>query len=384
MPGRTKKPLTKKTEKRKVRYAVVGLGHIAQVAVLPGFKQARNAELAALVSGDATKLQKLGRKYKVEALFNYGEYQDLLRSGTIDAVYISLPNHLHRDYCVQAAQAGVHILCEKPLAVTEGDCEAMIQAAEDHQVYLMTAYRLHFDLATLTAVAEGQNGALGELRFLNAALSHAVPDPRNIRRTPRLQGGGPLYDLGIYCINAARMLFKAEPAEVAALMHADDRDRSVGVETSLAGLLRFPGGELATFECSNDSAELSEFTLVGSKGQVRIDDAFEYEKRRILNFKWRNRKRTMRLPRHDQFGAELLYFSNCILQKRPPQPSGWEGLADVRVIRALHQAAQTGKVVALSPFSPPQRPQPGQDIELPPPGKAPTVKANPPSGESKS
>lgn len=106
----------------KIRYAVVGLGHIAQVAVLPAFAHARsNSELTALVSGDPKKLKNLGRRYRVDRLFSYDEYRDCLRSGSIDAVYIALPNHLHAKYTIAAANAGIHVLCEKPMAVTEKD-----------------------------------------------------------------------------------------------------------------------------------------------------------------------------------------------------------------------------------------------------------------------
>ena len=131
------------TKKNKtVRYGVVGLGHLAQVAVLPAFARAPNSELFAIVSGDAAKLKKLAEKYKIEHAYSYDEYDRAL--AVVDAVYLVLPNHLHREYAVRAAQAGVHVLCEKPMAVTEEECEAMIDAASANHVKLMVAYRLHF------------------------------------------------------------------------------------------------------------------------------------------------------------------------------------------------------------------------------------------------
>src|SRR5688572_10991324 len=130
MPRATKQT-GKKTGKGKVRYAVVGLGHIAQVAVLPAFAHAENSELAALISDDPEKLEKLGRRYKVKARFSYDQFEECLSSGGVDAVYIALPNHLHREYTERAARAGVHVLCEKPMAVSEEDCLAMIRAAEE-------------------------------------------------------------------------------------------------------------------------------------------------------------------------------------------------------------------------------------------------------------
>ena len=138
---------------RTVRYAVVGLGYIAQVAILPAFAHARrNSRLTALVSDDPIKLRDLGRRYGVEACYSYRRFAECLGSGEIDAVFIALPNFLHRDYAVAAARAGIHVLCEKPLAVTESECEDIIRAAEEADVRLMTAYRLHFEKANLEAI----------------------------------------------------------------------------------------------------------------------------------------------------------------------------------------------------------------------------------------
>src|SRR5919109_4884539 len=145
-------PRSSSSQSPKIRYAVVGLGHIAQVAVLPAFAHAGNSELTALVSDDPEKLEKLGRKYRVKNRYSYAEYDECLAGGEVDAVYIALPNHLHREYSERAARAGVHILCEKPMAVTEEDCLSMIRVAEENQVKLMIAYRLHFEEANLKAI----------------------------------------------------------------------------------------------------------------------------------------------------------------------------------------------------------------------------------------
>ena len=147
--------------KPKVRYAVVGLGHIAQAAVLPAFENAKeNSELVAFVSDDPVKQQRLGRRYCVTT-YTYKEYDALLDSGAVDAVYIALPNSMHRDFTVRAARCGVHVLCEKPLAVTEKDCRVMIDACAMNEVKLMTAYRLHFERANLNALEIVQSGNSG-------------------------------------------------------------------------------------------------------------------------------------------------------------------------------------------------------------------------------
>src|SRR5438876_2308035 len=166
---------------RRVRYAVVGQSYIAQIAVLPAFAHAsRNSELAALVSGDRVKLRALGRKYGVDHLYTYDHYEECLRSGAVDAVFIALPNHLHREYAVRAARAGVHVLCEKPMALTEQDCRAMIAAARRNRVKLMVAYRLHFEEANLEAVELTRSGKLGDPRIFDSVFTMQVK-PGNIR-----------------------------------------------------------------------------------------------------------------------------------------------------------------------------------------------------------
>ncbi len=145
-------PVSSPAAKGKIRYAVVGLGYIAQIAVLPAFAHAgKNSELTALVSDDPLKLKRLGRKYNVTSTYSYDQYDACLKSGEIDAVYIALPNNMHREYTERAARAGVHVLCEKPMAVTVRECEAMIEATEQNRVKLMIAYRLHFEEANLKA-----------------------------------------------------------------------------------------------------------------------------------------------------------------------------------------------------------------------------------------
>src|SRR3954465_4082551 len=202
--------------KRLIRYAVVGCGHIAQVAVLPAFGNARrNSKLAAIVSGDPVKRAELCKKYDVPKAVDYDQYDQLLKSGDIDAVYIALPNNMHAEYTERAARAGIHVLCEKPMAVTEAECELMAREAREDKVKLLVAYRLHFERANLEAGEIARSGRIGEPRLFNSTFTmHVVPG--NIRVRSEL-GGGTLYDIGIHCINAARGLFREEPIEVRAM-----------------------------------------------------------------------------------------------------------------------------------------------------------------------
>ena len=363
----------------KVRYAVVGLGHIAQVAVLPAFAHAENSELTALVSDDPEKLEKLGRKYRVTGRYSYEQFEECLGSGAVDAVYIALPNHLHREYTERAARGGAHVLCEKPLAVTEEDCLSMIRVAEENQVKLMVAYRLHFEEANLKAIDLVQSGKLGDPRLFDSVFTMTVKDG-DIRLNPREQGGGTLYDIGVYCINAVRNLYGAEPMEVVAFSANKGDERFLQCEETTSAILRFPGRErLATFTCSFGAADVSHYRVVGSKGQLVMDPAYEYagELEQKITVDGRTRSRTF--PKRDQFAPELISFSDCILNGNAPEPSGWEGLADVRVIRALYRSADTGQPVTLEPFTREDRPSLEQELRRPPVSQPDLVNTEAPS-----
>jgi glucose-fructose oxidoreductase len=363
-----------------VRYAVVGQGYISQVAVLPSFANARrNSELAALFSDDPEKLQKLGRKYGVDHLFGYDQYEEGLRRAQVDAVYIALPNDQHREYTERAARAGVHVLCEKPMAVTVEDCQAMIEAARQNRVRLMVAYRLHFQRANLKAVELVQSGKLGQPRVFSSDFTMQVRDPDNIRLQGE-RGGGTLYDIGIYCINAARYLFREEPEEVMAFTANGGDRRFREVEEMTTALLRFPGERLATFGVSFGASDTATYRVIGTEGDLRLDGAYEYAEEMKLAVTVKGRTREQTFAPRDQFGPELLHFSDCVLAGKEPAPSGHEGLADVRVIQALYTAARQRKPVTLSDFDPGRRPEPDQEETRPAVKEPQLVNAEPPSG----
>ncbi len=359
--------------KPQVRYAVIGLGHIAQVAVLPAFANAkRNSRLAALVSGDPVKRRTLSERYGVERAYAYDEFDECLRH--VDAVYIALPNSLHCEYAVRAARAGKHVLCEKPMALTEEECARMDRAAREAGVRLMVAYRLHFERANLEAIAIARSGRLGEPRLFSADFTMQVV-PGNIR-VRRGTGGGVLYDIGVYCINAARALFGDEPVEVRAMTAG----RAGEVEQAVSALLRFPGDRLAAFTCSFGAADVSEYRLVGTKGDLVVEPAFEYAVPLKHRLTLGGEPRERRFAKRDQFAPELLYFSDCVLRGHDPEPGAEEGLADVRVIRALYESAQRGAPVELPPFERRERPSLEQEIRRPPVEKPAVVHAQAPSG----
>jgi predicted dehydrogenase len=367
-----------KSSKRKIRYAVVGLGNIAQVAILPAFEHAReNSELVALLSSDPEKLRVLSDRYSAKITGPYGDLDKILASGEVDAIYVATPNSQHRIAVESAARAGVHVLCEKPLAATAQDCRRMLSTAADAKIKLMTAYRLHFEQANLRAIQRLMDGEIGEPRIFSSVFSQQVRE--GDIRTQAALGGGALFDMGIYCVNAARYLFQAEPLEVTAFRGQGTDERFTETDEMTSALLRFPGNRIAHFTASQGAADVSEFRVVGTKGDLRLDGAFGYHAKshEFLTIDGKTDETTT--SPHDQFAAELVYFSQCILEDREPEPSGEEGLADVQILEAIVQAANLGHKVALTPIQRDQRPNQRMEMKKPPSPKVETVDAPSPS-----
>lgn len=330
---------------------MVGLGYFAQAAVLPAFRHARNAELVALVSDDAVKRRELGRRYRVATVVDYDGYDELLASGAVDAVYLTLPNDLHAHYAIRAAKAGIHVLTEKPMALTPHECRRMVSAARRHDVRLMVAYRLHFEAANMAAVEAVRNGTIGTPRLFNSVFTMQVK-PGNIR-TKAERGGGPLYDIGIYCLNAARYLFRAEPTHVFAATSRGADARFKEVDETVMAVLRFPGDRLASFTASfGVGGDQAYYTVMGTKGYVCVDPAFEFAEGLGLELKVGPRTTRRKYPKRDQVAPELMHFADCVLQGKDPEPSGREGLIDVEVIQAIQRSVKYGREV---PVRTPQR-----------------------------
>lgn len=360
-----------------LRFAVVGLGWFAQAAVLPAFKGRKGAELSALVSGDDTKLAQLGKRHKVKRRVGYDGYDALLQSGEIDAVYLALPNSLHAEYAVRAANAGVHVLCEKPMATSEAECVRMIEAAREGGVKLMIGYRLHFEAANLAAVELARSGKLGELRLIDAVFTMPVEDG-NSRLSAEL-GGGPLNDIGIYCINAARYLFGSEPTEVFAIAARKPGDRRFReVDEQVSAVLRFPRQRTATFSVSFGAAEIARLDLFGDEGRLRLDPAFHHASDLALETQIGKRKSRRVFKKRDQVAAEIDAFVEHVRADTDPSASGLEGLADVRIIAALNESIASGQPVALEPVQPEKRPHPRAERRVAAHGEQDLVHADQP------
>jgi glucose-fructose oxidoreductase len=269
------------------------------------------------------------------------------------------------------------VLSEKPLAKTEAECEDILKACAENKVRLMTAYRLHFERANLEAIHLLHSGKIGELRIFQSLFTQQVK-PGNVRLDDHLSGGS-LYDIGIYCINAARYLFRSEPAEVFAFSARNGDPRFKEVDEMTSAILRFPKDRLASFTTSFGASDSAVFTVVGTKGVLRLNHAFEYSDSIEMELIYGGRTIRRKYALRDQFAAELIYFSNCILKKREPEPSGIEGLLDVHIIRSLYESARNGLPVRTRELRAPHRPDLRQKIYRPPARRRHKIHAQSPS-----
>jgi glucose-fructose oxidoreductase len=235
----------------------------------------------------------------------------------------------------------------------------------------MIAYRLHFHDANLHAVEVAQSGKLGDIRYFDSLFGIRV-DEGNIRLQRDL-GGGTLFDIGIYCINAARCLFRDEPTEVTGLTANNGEKRFSEVEEMTSAILRFPQERLAILTCSFGSTKIGYYSLVGTKGHLQLENAYEYrgETKCMVTIEGERTERVFKAG--DQFAPELIYFSDCILNDRAPEPSGREGLADVRVINAIYESATTRRSVKVEPVHKTTRPARELEIKRPPVKKVATI-----------
>ncbi|KQP29158.1 glucose-fructose oxidoreductase [Methylobacterium sp. Leaf102] len=338
------------TSGKKVRYAFVALGDITQEAMLPGVAHTGNSEVVAFVTGDPEKASGVGKQYGVTASYTYDQFDELLASGTIDAIYLATPNWRHAEFAIPALKAGIHVLAEKPLEVSTEKCRAILNVAETSPAKLMVAYRLHFEPATLATIDLIRSGKLGDLLTFSSTFTQMV-SPENHRARNGVEAG-PIFDMGPYPVNAARYVFGDEPTEVVSAVGVRHPDAGLGdFDDTVAVTLRFPGNRLAQFVLSYYGNTLDTYAVVGTKGSVEVNPAYMYGKPLEHTVTLGESKSHASFKNTDHFGGELKYFSDCILEDREPEPDGEEGYADVRVLEGIVQALKTGGPVALEPFT---------------------------------
>lgn len=345
-PDRQPPDLDVPKPEKKLGWAVVGLGELALSQIMPTFGEARFSRPTALVSGHPDKARQVAEVYGVpaDAVYTYENFDRIAENRAVDVVYIVLPNSLHAAFTERALRAGKHVLCEKPMAVSVAECESMIATARNAGKQLGVAYRLHYEPKNLAVMKMCREKKFGPIKSFTSRFGQSVKAP-NIRLSGPL-GGGPVGDMGIYCINAARYTIGEEPLEVAAVQvqpKSDPRFREV--PETVAFLLRYPSGVVAECECSFGSAPVSDYSVLCEKGRIAMDPAFTYSGLRLFTHAEEDgtpRDSELMIPSVNQFASEMDAFSRAVTERGEIPTPGEMGLADMRIILAVLESCRRG------------------------------------------
>jgi predicted dehydrogenase len=332
--------------KRKIGYALVGLGKLSQDQLIPALRKTQDCHLTAVVSGHPDKAHRIAAENGVPegSIYSYETFDRVADNPDVDVVYVVLPNAMHAEYTVRAARAGKHVYCEKPMAPTARECQQMIDACKKAGRQLGIGYRLHFEPYNLEVARLARTRELGRLKMIDAAACIVItPDPHQWRLDKKLSGGGSLVDIGIYALQAARYISGEEPVTVSARQTITDTARFKGIDESMIFTMTFPSGLLAT--CSSSYVtRLSRWGVSTDGGYFGLEPALYYHG--LKGF--RSDGKPLAFPDIDQFAAEMDDFARCVRDGRPTSVPGEEGLRDVRIIEALYQSAETGRDVRLA------------------------------------
>jgi D-xylose 1-dehydrogenase (NADP+, D-xylono-1,5-lactone-forming) len=326
-----------------LRLGVLGAANIARKVVIPALLRAEGVELVAIGSESAR-----GAEVVAEAGLDDVQvcsYEELVADAGVDAVYVPLPNHLHAEWSMRAADAGKHVLCEKPAARTAAETAQMIDHCVSRGVVWMEAFMYRFHPQWQLVFERLRAGTIGELHAVRSLFTFTVRDPQNIRRRPEA-GGGSLYDVGYYCVNAARWLVGREPVAAAARLHLGPE----GVDDEFHGILDFGSGQIAQIASSFSQPYRHEVELLGSEGRILVPTAF-VNRSDPLWFEVEDASGTrerIETPGDDEYRLEVEYFASCVRAGRQPEVvSHADTLGNMRAVDALYESARTGRTVDL-------------------------------------
>ncbi|MDO9405359.1 MAG: Gfo/Idh/MocA family oxidoreductase [Polaromonas sp.] len=338
---------------QRIGFAVVGLGRLSLEELLPAFASCKKARVTALVSGTPDKMQLVAHQHGIDpaACFSYGDFEHLQHRADVQAVFIVLPNAMHREYTERAAAIGKHVLCEKPLAMSSDEARAMIDACSRAQVKLMTAYRIHHQPHNLRVRQLIREGIYGRAVTISATNVQTSSDDaaRQWRHKHALAGGGALPDIGLYCLNTVRFISGEEPVEVMAWQHSPEGDpRFAEVEATMSFMLRFPSGLVANCHTSYDAREDKHQRVQLNRATLDLSNAYAYEGQRLFIGERHGNdsgNTELTIAPVNQFAAEIDHLADCILEDRTPDTPGEEGLKDHLLMEALYESARTGRPV---------------------------------------
>ena len=323
---------------RKLRWGVLSTANIGRAAVIPAIQRSGNGKVIAVASRNEEKARLFADDLGIPRAL--GSYKALLAAEDIEAVYIPLPNSLHREWTIKAAEAGKHILCEKPLALNAAECDEMEMAARRHGVLLMEAFMYRFHPQTEKVLQLIRQGAIGTVRLIHAAFTFRLAHrATNIRLQPDL-GGGALMDVGCYCVNVSRTMAGKEPVEVQAYAHWAE----TGVDEQLVGTLRFADGLLAQFDCALNLERREMYQVVGTDGHLDVPQAFlpGSADTTIIQRHGRRTETIHTILGVDEYQLMVEHFADCILHQSPVRYPPSEAAANMQAIEALYRSARNG------------------------------------------
>ena len=326
----------------KLGIALVGLGSYSESQLAPALQETQHCYLAGIVTGNEAKKQQWKSKYNLpdSACYSYDSFDSIKDNGDIDIVYVVLPNALHAGYVIRAAKAGKHVICEKPMAVTVEECDRMIAACKEAGKMLSVGYRLHFEPHNREVMRIGQQKVYGKINLVEA--EHGLAEVKGWRIDKALAGGGPLMDVGIYCIQAVRYVTGTEPIAVTAQEgFKKDHEKFATVEESINWQLELPDGTIA--KCTSSYSEKqNRLRVEAENGWAELQPAFSYPV-----VKGKTIDGEMNFPDVNQQALQMDDFALCIKEGRPTSVSGEEGRQDVKILQAIYKAMETGERVMI-------------------------------------
>ena len=328
---------------RSVRWGVMGTARIGLEKVIPGMQRATLCEVAAIASRDETAARAAADRLGIPTA--YGSYEALLADPAIDAVYIPLPNHLHVPWSVKALEAGKHVLCEKPIALTAAQAEELAETARRFPALkVMEAFMYRHHPQWRRAAQIVAEGGVGRLRTIHSFFSYHNPNPANIRNRADMGGGG-LMDIGCYCISLARFLFRAEPDRVCGLV---EYDPAFGVDRLASAILDFGCGS-STFTCATQLAPHQRVSIFGTAGSVEIEIPFNAPSDRPCRMRHRRDAAVedIAIDVVDQYTVQGDLFARAVLDDTPVPTPIEDAVANMRVLEAIVESGRRGAWVAV-------------------------------------
>jgi predicted dehydrogenase len=330
--------------KKKLGFALCGLGNLSTNQIAPALQKTANCRLAAIITGTPAKAVKWQAQYNIpdRNIYSYETMHRIADNPDIDVVYVVTPNGIHLDNALVAAKAGKHVFCEKPMEISVERCQRMIDAVKAAGRLLGIGYRCRFEPHHLECVRLAHEKEFGAVKLIDAHFGFNI-EPSVWRLKRSLSGGGPLMDVGIYCLQATRYLTGEEPIWVSATTTQGDPARFSEVEASVLWQTKFPGGTISHCGSSYTAAGIGYFRAIAEQGWFSLDPAFNYGGIRGM----RSDGQVIDFEPTDQFAVEMDNFAQCIMEKTPTRVPGEEGLRDVRIMTSIYESARTGRPVEL-------------------------------------